>query len=123
MRRIAFGTSGIMRRPSAFPATQKRRLPNDGRRRFRICLSADEPTGSLHETLFDHAVGHLAEAGDVAAHHVVAGLAEFFGGIVGSLEDAGHDALELAVHFVEGPGSISSWLVATPPALAHLAGP
>lgn len=58
----------------------------------------------LIQALLDHGVGHLTEAGDVAAEDVVAGHAEFLGGFMGGLEDVGHDVLELGVDFFKGPG-------------------
>lgn len=60
----------------------------------------------LIQALLDHGVGHLTEAGDVAAEDVVAGHAEFLGGFMGGLEDVGHDVLELGVDFFKGPGRI-----------------
>ena len=50
----------------------------------------------LIQALLDHGVGHLTEAGDVAAEDVVAGHAEFLGGFMGGLEDVGMMFLSLA---------------------------
>lgn len=97
--------NGVSEQPS-------RRLPISqkplGRGPGRTFLKKGPPPVFTHplliQALLDHGVGHLTEAGDVAAEDVVAGHAEFLGGFMGGLEDVGHDVLELGVDFFKGPG-------------------
>ena len=59
---------------------------------------------TLADTLSDHRVSDLDEAGDVGADDVVALLAVLRGGFPGVVVDGLHDALELLVDFLARPG-------------------
>ena len=64
-------------------------------------------------TLSEHGGGDLLEAGDVRADNIVALKAVLLGGSVKVAEDVDHDALQLAIDLLEGPGQ-------TLAVLAHL---
>src|SRR5690606_7161776 len=51
-----------------------------------------------------HGAGHLHEAADVGARHVVAGHAEFLGGLEAVVVDVDHDLPEALFSVLEGPG-------------------
>ena len=97
-----------------------------------------DPRGSVGDALPEHGVGDLLESGDVGSGDEVALHSVPLGRISGLLVDSCHDVLELGVDLLEGPGEPGAVLahlqggggdtagvggLATPPALAALAGP
>ena len=82
----------------------------------RIITQSAIPGVNRLDTLRIHCVCDLEETGDIRARLKVAFQAIFLGGVGNIVIDANHDLLELRVHFSKAE-------VATPPALAALAGP
>ena len=60
--------------------------------------------GSVGDALPEHGVGDLLESGDVGSGDQVAIHAVPLGRLGGLLVDGGHDALQLGVDLLEGPG-------------------
>ena len=76
----------------------------------------------LTDTLRQHGVRHLAEAGDVGTVQQVAGDAVFHGGVVDVVEDVQHDLMQALVYLVEGPCQAHTVLAHLQTADGHAAG-
>ena len=69
----------------------------------------------LENTLLHHGSGDLLEAGDIGAGYQIIAEAVFFGSLHRDLVDVMHNAFELLIHFLFGPGQALG-------ILAHLQG-
>src|SRR5699024_3728348 len=104
----AHGTDGTRHRPP-------RRRGRGGGRWGWSGVGSDDAEG-------DHRVGHLAEARDVGAHHVVAGAAHLLGGLQAGGVDALHDLGQALLGVLEAPGVAAGVLLHLERTGGHAAG-
>ena len=64
------------------------------------CFHGSQLSGNA---LSQHGLCYLLKAGDVGACHIITSFAIAFCGIIQIVENIDHNALQLAVHFFEGP--------------------
>ena len=93
---------------------EKRAAPDRMRPSEKECLVGD--------ALCHHGGGHLQETGAVCTDHQVALGTGSNGCIVGSVEDALHDALQLGIHFLKAPAQTLGVLAHLQAGGGHAAG-
>ena len=76
----------------------------------------------LDDALGHHGIGDFEEAGDIRAHHEVAGLAILFGRIEALLVNSDHDVLELLIDLFTAPGHSHGVLRHLQPGDGHTTG-